>query len=363
MQVSLVAALTPVGVLVVWLALGIGVRAVIDWYLTRWRGDTHARIDVAILRVARAYVVLWCLLAGAAIAITFLPLSVDLLLWLQRAITAIGYGSVTLFSIAVAVWLIHSLAERFVGFRSIAGMTERMTQIIAAAVGMMLALNALTVPITPLLTTLGVAGLATALALQDTLSNFFAGFYLLADRPIQPGDFVRLDTGDEGYVLAVGWRSTRLRTLPNNIVVLPNQRLSHAIITNYSLPDSRVAVVVRVGVTYDSDPDHVERVLEEVGVGAVGQIAGLLADPAPVARFSPGFGEYSLDFSLACQVAKYTDQFFVQHELRKRIFHRFRDEGITFAVPTRRVVLDGADYASIPLPPPPTRSTIDSSRQ
>jgi small-conductance mechanosensitive channel len=150
--------------------------------------------------------------------------------------------------------------------------------------------------------------------------------------------------------------------LPNNIVVLPNQRLSHAIITNYSLPDARVAVVVRVGVTYDSDPDRVERVLEEIGVGAVGEIGGLLADPSPVARFSPGFGEYSLDFSLVCHVAKYTDQFFVQHELRKRIFRRFREDGITFAVPTRRVVLDAGDYASVPLTPLAKQSPINSSR-
>jgi small-conductance mechanosensitive channel len=305
---------------------------------------------------------LWSLLLGVATAITFVSLGPAVLLWLQRGITAIGYGSVTLFLIAVAAWLIHSLAERFSGFRPIAGMTERMTQIVAAAVGAMLVLNALTVPITPLLTTLGVAGLATALALQDTLSNFFAGFYLLADRPIQPGDFVRLDTGDEGYVLEVGWRSTRLRTLPNNIVILPNQRLSHAIITNYSLPDTRVAVVVRVGVAYDSDPDQVERVLEEVGVGAVGEIGGLLAHPPPVARFSPGFGEYSLDFSLVCHAAQYTDQFFVQHELRKRIFRRFREDGITFAVPTRRVVLDANDFASVPLAPLAVRSPINSSR-
>src|SRR5207244_1958155 len=78
---------------------------------------------------------------------------------------------------------------------------------------------------------------AVAVALQDTLGNFFAGLYLQADRPVRIGDYVRVDTGDEGTVMHIGWRSTRLRTLTNNTVVLPNERLSKAVVTNYSLPD------------------------------------------------------------------------------------------------------------------------------
>ena len=73
---------------------------------------------------------------------------------------------------------------------------------------------------------------AVALALQETLSNFFSGLYLLADPPINPGDYTKLDSGHEGYVVHVGWRSTSIRTLGSKVVVAPNAVLARAAITN-----------------------------------------------------------------------------------------------------------------------------------
>ncbi|HEX5417077.1 MAG TPA: mechanosensitive ion channel family protein, partial [Chloroflexota bacterium] len=263
---------------------------------------------------------------------------------------------ITAFLIAVTVRLMRRLGERLESFRPVEGMAKRVTQITLGILGGLLILNALTIPITPLLTTLGVAGLATALALQDTLSNFFAGFYLLADRPIRPGDFIKLDTGHEGYVLDVGWRTTKLRTLPNTVVVLPNSKLSQSIITNYSLPEGRMAASLKVSVAYDSDIDQVERVLKEIVENAKAEIPTLLADPPPGVAFSPGFGESSLDFTIGFQVDQYVDQFKVQNELRKKIFQRFRAEGIRFGFPMRTIQVVPNGEAGLPpresAPPP-----------
>src|SRR6266404_164685 len=108
------------------------------------------------------------------------------------------------------------------------------------------------VAITPILTALGVGGLAVALALQDTLSNLFAGLHLLADKPIRVGDYVRLSAESvEGYVVDVGWRSTRIRMLQNNVVVVPNKRVAESVITNYDLGETRMALLIRVRVGYD----------------------------------------------------------------------------------------------------------------
>jgi small-conductance mechanosensitive channel len=183
-----------------------------------------------------------------------------------------------------------------------------------------------------------VGGLAVALALQDTLSNMFAGIHLLADRPIRVGDYVKI--GEiEGFVLDVGWRSTRVLLLQNNVVIIPNKKVAESTIVNYELPESRMAVLIRVSVGYASDIDHVERVLLEEAKGAVGAVPGLLADPAPSARLVPGFGESSLDFTLVCHVATFVDQFEAQHELRKRILMRLRAEGIEMPYPVRTVEL------------------------
>ncbi len=221
-----------------------------------------------------------------------------------------------------------------------------------ALVAIIVILENLGIHLTAVWTTLGVGSVAVALALQDTLSNFFAGLYVLADQPIRLGDFIKLDSGQEGYVTHIGWRSTQLRTLPNNIVVLPNSTLSKAIITNYSLPEPRVALPLQIGVVYGTEPDVVERVLLEVTEQAIDAgTEGLLGDPRPIVRFNPGFGDSSLDFTLIVHVRNYVDQFFVQHDLRKRILQRFAKEGIEFAFPTRTLVLDKSALPLLGGPP------------
>jgi small-conductance mechanosensitive channel len=200
-------------------------------------------------------------------------------------------------------------------------------------------LDSLNISITPLLTTLGIGGLAVALAFKDTLANFFAGLYVLADRPIRVGDFVKIEGGPEGYVESIGWRSTRIRTLANNITILPNSKVSESMITNYFLPDRRTSLLLPIGVSYQSDPRKVEAILLEEALRASREVEGLLPDPAPFVRLNPGFGESSLDFTLICQVREFVDQYAVQHELRHRIFARFQKEGIEIPYPQRTVHL------------------------
>lgn len=100
---------------------------------------------------------------------------------------------------------------------------------------------------------------------------------------------------------------------------------------------STAALLIARG--YSSDPERVEKILIEEAKIAVGKIPGLLGDPEPFVRFIPGFGESSLDFTLICQIGEFVDQYLTQHELRKRIFRRFREEGIEIPFPNRTVYL------------------------
>src|SRR4029079_4930090 len=159
-----------------------------------------------------------------------------------------------------------------------------MTGLVRAAVrgtilriGALVMLDSLGVQITPLLTALGVGGLAVALALQDTLSNLFAGVHLLADRPIRVGDYVKIAESIEGYVVDVGWRSTRVRTLGNNVVIVPNKRVAESIIVNYDMPERRMSLGVAVSVAYGSDPERVEAVVVDEATKAAAELTGLLA--------------------------------------------------------------------------------------
>jgi small-conductance mechanosensitive channel len=224
---------------------------------------------------------------------------------------------------------------------------QRVTEPAAFAVRMLFAflaafiiLENLGIHLTVIWTTLGVGSVAVALALQETLSNFFSGLYLLADRPISPSDYIKLDSGQEGYVVHVGWRSTSMRTLGNNIVVLPNAVLAKAVITNYARPESRLSLDIHVSVPQGTDARRVERILVEVAEQAARDgIEGLLAEFQPSAKLIPGFGSSTLDFTLGVQIRKFVDQYQVQSELRKRILERFQKEGIDMPLPAQKLIL------------------------
>jgi small-conductance mechanosensitive channel len=245
------------------------------------------------------------------------------------------------FPAKVMILFLRRLGQRKPGLEQVAQPAAFLIRALFAVLAVIIVLENLGVSLTAVWTTLGVGSVAVALALQDTLSNFFAGLYLLVDRPVSPGDYVKLDSGQEGFVVRVGGRSTTLRMLANNLIIVPNSTLAKAVITNYSLPEPRMAYVMPVSASYGTDPQRVEKVLLDVTQEAIRDgVEGLLAEPAPFVRFIPGFGDSSLDFSLIVQVRQFTDQYLVQSELRKRIVAKFEEQGIQVPFPTRTLVLD-----------------------
>ena len=221
-------------------------------------------------------------------------------------------------------------------------LTQSLAQIAVVILGALILLNHFNVSITPILTALGVGGLAVALALQDTLSNLFGGFYVAIARQVRPGDYIKLNTGEEGYVTDIGWRCTTMRALAYNLVIVPNAKLAQAIVTNYSLPEKRVATNIVVTVGYECDPDAVEAMLLEVLNQAVAEVPGMLAEPAPSVGFDPGFGDNGFGYTLGFQVAEFADQARVRNEVRRRVIRRLRVENIGIPYPARTVFLRGS---------------------
>jgi small-conductance mechanosensitive channel len=305
----------------------------------------------AFLDAIRLPSLLWCLVVALWVAIEVAshleqlpprlgqPLNVALQAAIIVSLTMTAAGALT--TLTARAGEAQALGGR------VTGLVQTAARGFVFVVGGLVLLDVLGVAITPILTALGVGGLAVALALQDTLSNLFAGMHLLADRPVRVGDYVKIADSVEGFVVDVGWRSTRVRMLQNVVVVVPNKKVAESVITNYDMPESRMALLLPVGVSYGSDPDHVERVLVDEATRAAGEVPGLLSDPPPLVRLIPGFGPYSLDFTLICQVATFVDQYTVQHELRKRILRRFQAEGIEIPFPTRAVIQTSADARAL----------------
>jgi small-conductance mechanosensitive channel len=318
------------------------VRAIALRALKRW--VTRPDRDSPILDIVRVPSLFWCFVPGIAAAMEVAHLPPRAVNILHPALVAAIIVSVTVtLANAAGIAIVRAGDRRALG-GPVTGLATTTARAAVFIVGGLVLLGALGIQITPLLTALGVGGLAVALALQDTLSNLFAGLHLLADKPIRVGDYVKIGDGIEGFVVDVGWRSTRVRLLSNSVVIVPNSTVAKSTIINYDLPESRMALLIRVNTDYDSDPDRVEAVLGEEAERAIGEIPGLLADPKPQARLIPGFGDSALEFTLVCHVARFVDQYPVQDELRKRILRRFRAEGIAMPFPTRvlHVRSDGA---------------------
>jgi len=315
------------------------VRAIAFKILHKWAERTETKIDDIIIKSLRVPSIYWCIAIGLYIGIAISELPEKYVFYITKAIHVIIILSVTIAASNLAGKISKNYIQKLALPIPTPGLAYGILKGTILILGFLIILSVLGISITPLITALGVGGLAVALALQDTLTNLFAGIHVLMEKSVRVGDFIRLETGQEGYVEDITWRTTRVRMLPNNMVVIPNSKLSQSIVTNYYLPEKRMSLLIPIGVSYSSDPEKIERILVEEAKKGAGEIPGLLGEPEPFVRFIPGFGDSSLDFTLICQVKEFVDQYLAQHELRKRIFKRFKEEGIEIPFPHRTVYL------------------------
>ncbi|BCL36934.1 mechanosensitive ion channel protein [Nostoc sp. MS1] len=281
---------------------------------------------------------IWFTLAGISAAIVSAPLKPDVVILLQK-ITKIAFlVSVTL--------VLANLVSGFVKLythkteRATASLIANLAKACVLLLGVLLLLQTLGIEITPIVTTLGVGGLAVGLALQDTLANLFSGFYLIISKQVRTGDYVKLDAGQEGYVTDISWRNTTIRELSNNVIIVPNSKLSSAIFTNYHLPAKEITLTMNVGVSYDSDLEEVEKVTVEVAKEVMREIAPKLIENEPYIRFHT-FNDFSIDFTLYMRVSEYFDQRIGKHLFIKKLHKRYQKAGISIPFPIRDVYFHG----------------------
>jgi small-conductance mechanosensitive channel len=315
------------------------VRSVAFRLLHNWAARTATKLDDIIIASFRRPSLLLVIAIGLHVGVSLSGLPEKHVLYLIRTIQIAIILAVTFASSNLSGKLFRNYIQQSSLPLPSTGLAYGIIKGTILVIGFLIIMTVLGISITPLITALGVGGLAVALALQDTLANLFAGIHILIEKSLRVGDFVKLESGQEGYVDDITWRTTRIRMLPNNIVVIPNSKLAQSVVTNYYLPEKRMSLLIPVGVSYASDPERVEQILVEEAKKGAQEIPGLLAEPEPFVRFIPGFGDSSLDFTLICQVREFTDQYLAQHELRKRIFRRFREEGIEIPFPQRTVTI------------------------
>ena len=229
---------------------------------------------------------------------------------------------------------------------------RRIMLLIVYAVGVLVLLDYLDIAITPIVAGLGISGIAVALALQPTLANFFASTQIISDRVVRVGDYIELDNGTRGFVTDVGWRSTRIRTPFNNLVIIPNSRLADSVVTNFYSPSMEVGVMVNCGVSYSSDLVHVEDIALTVTREVIQELDETVKTFEPWFRYEE-FGDSNINFWIWLQATGRMASFRVKSELIKRLKARFDQEGITINYPVRTTYLQWANETQ---PPPPADS-------
>ncbi len=331
--------LMPMGAFVVILLLGYGLRGYLLSMLSRWVRATDSRVGDMILTAIRVpFLVLWIMLAlYVALGVSGLPGT-----WVERADRALSILAVVAVVMATSNILcgwVRIRAERIESILPVTSLTENIIRIVVYSVGALIVLNALGISIAPILATLGVGGLAVALALKDTLSNFFAGFHIIVNRQIRVGDYLRLESGQEGHVSDISWRTTQIRTLQGNLVLIPNAKLTELIVTNYTLQDKEMAVLVDMGVHYSSDLVKVERVTREVAAEVMREVPGGVPGFVPFIRYHT-FGDSSIGFTAILRARSFVEQYLVKHEFIIRIHARYAREGIVIPYPIRAINTD-----------------------
>jgi small-conductance mechanosensitive channel len=285
----------------------------------------------AVVRAVGRRLPFWSLLVGIYIAAGFWVLTPNIAITIGKALYVIAAASLTLLVAEVLVKLIQTHGSTIDPSLPHTTITENLIRIVVVILGLLVILNGLGLSITPMLTALGVGGLAIALALQDTLTNLFAGFYLTVAQQIRLGNYIRLSSGEEGYLVDIDWRASRLRQLSNNTVLIPNAKLSQSIVINYHLPEHELAVVIEASVDYGSDLDKVERITIEVGRDVMRTVPGGVSDFEPVVRFHT-LGDPGVAFSVTLRAREFVDQSLVRHEFVKRLHRRYALEGITIPI-------------------------------
>ena len=328
--------LIPALILGASLLMGFVLNYLLRRYITRHTDLAPDSALGVLLHAVRGLPRLWCF----AIGVYWTIHTVGLVEPVQRLLAYILF-TILVFSITRVIvrTLERIIALRTAEARSAAAATSLLTNLVAItiyAAGAIIVLGYYGISIAPLITALGVGGMAVALGLQESLANLFAGLHLILSKQVRVGDYIRLDSDNEGRVTDITWRYTTILTSANNTVVVPNAKLSSAILTNYDMPEPQIAVIIPVGVSYDSDLEKVETVTVAVAADVMERLEGSMVKTPAV--FFHTFGDSSIDFNAVLYARRFTDRTQLKHEFIKALTQRYREEGIDIPFPVRTIL-------------------------
>ncbi len=308
--------------------------------ILRITSRTKTDIDDLIVNRTNRPVSLILLLVGLRLALLPLGIKQSVLGIFEHIISSvlillITYILIVVIGIIIDGWA-RKVAERTKSAldSDIAHIFHRFSRIFITIVGILFILPIWGIQIGPLLTSLGIAGVAVAFALQNTLGNIFGGVSLILDKSIKVGDKIKLDNETMGTVLDVGLRSTKIKTWDGELVTIPNGKMADSRILNFVQPDPSVRVVIDFGVEYGSDANKVRKVVLET----IKKLPGFMKDPEPKVLMI-GMGDFALKFKALFWVENFDMKFEIKSLATENVYNALRNNGIEIPFPTRTVYM------------------------
>ena len=333
--------LKSLGIVLAFVVAGKILIFIIDRVVRKVTERTATQLDDMILAVvekpAFGLLVLW----GVYIAIHRLSLEIehDFFDIADKAvfIVAVAFVTKVVYDVINALldWYGINAAERGqegLG-KSILPLAKKLVKVFAIISGLIVALDHFNYNISSLVAALGVSSLAIGLAAKETLSNMISGFTIVADRPFRLGDRIETD-GKVGDIVEIGLRSTKMRTLDNTIVVIPNSRLVDNILVNFAYPEYSIGSIQKFGVEYGSDVEKVKETLKRVA----SDVPEIMKEPEPDVLLVE-YGDFAMVFQLVYKIPEYRMKWPVIDKVNSLVNSRFAEAGINFAFPTRTMYL------------------------
>ena len=321
----------PLIYIVIAYIIGVIFEKIVIWHLRKIPALSEIRAN-EMVRTCIAPVLLLFIIAGVYGAIVSMPIEPKIMTITAKILLVIGIVLITIVAANIFGGLINVYSNKEENALPATSILVNMVRIVVFIVGILFVIDALGVSITPILTALGVGGLAVALALKDTLTNLFSGLNIIASRQIKPGDYIKLDSGEEGYVTDITWRDTIMKSGSDNLIIIPNQKLAVVAITNFSTPDNQVPVVVPICVGKDNNLEKVEKISIDVAKIVISEIEGAVKEHEPVIRFN-AFSDLGICFNVVMRAEEFSNQFIIKHEFIKKLHQAFLENNIEFLLP------------------------------
>lgn len=333
--------------LLIWVLIGLTVLLVVRPVIHRTFEGTETDVDDKILKIIGGPVIAFIFFYGFIQSMQVFP---DVPDWFMDLLMRV-YALVVPFVVVYIAYKVFKAVFMPLGMEYskrtetelddvLVPLVDKLGGVLIVVMGLFWIASMQGINITVFVAGFGIVGLVLAFAMQDTMANFFAGIFLLTDRPFKVGDTILID-GDYCRVEKIGLRSTWLyNRFDHDIVIIPNNDMANSRIVNLTEPDQKFKTSAEVGVAYGSDMDMVEKIMLE----AIRKQPGVIVDDpdrVPFFRFNE-FGDSSLNCKVTAWIDDLFDQWKISHNARLEINRRFNEEGIEIPFPQRVVHMEPA---------------------